>query len=605
MSAKKSGCPETGPDPEFVFSRLARVPAPPATPAATPARARVSRRLARHTASFARDERGSLIIFSLFMLLIMVVIGGMAVDLMRAETQRSRMQSTLDRAVLAAASLDQTLNSQNVVHDYFNKAGLGSTLKSVTVTRTLTSKTVSASAVADINTFFLKFPGINKLSAPSAGEAEESIDDLEVSLVLDVSGSMNQSAQSGGSKIDVLKTAAKEFVYLMQCDPDAVPPYNGNCVVQPNTVSISMIPYNHQVIAGEALLQQFDTTEEHTNSSCIDLGGSDYNSVPLALDPQVINASNPPSTNPSIKRSTQLDFWSGYGGYSGRNARDHARECPPNVAPYNRRTIIPYADDYTALQTAIDGLYAGGNTSIDLAAKWGAALLDPAFRPGLTNMVNSGLIDANFAGRPYDYTKPRNTKVMVLMTDGINTSRIWVKNQFRSGPSPFYVVKSNHSAIPPGGWNAQQDHISVYNAARDNAGYRPYRRLDHGDWSWTPDGGNNATRLDWADVWERYHVMTVANALNSAGINNGNRWWKLASYDYTSIKNQRLNNLCTAAKNQGIVIFTIGFETTTASNQVLRNCATSPSHHFDVQGTDLRDAFASIARKIHELRLTN
>ena len=77
-------------------------------------------------AGFLRSEDGSLIVFGLFVFLLMAVVAGMAVDFMRFETQRTRLQSTLDRAILAASSLDQTADPEYIVMDYFNKAGLGS-----------------------------------------------------------------------------------------------------------------------------------------------------------------------------------------------------------------------------------------------------------------------------------------------------------------------------------------------------------------------------------------------------------------------------------------------------------------------------------------------
>ena len=73
---------------------------------------------------FHQDESGSLVIFSLFLFVAMLLVAGMAVDLMRYETHRTRLQSTLDRAVLAAASLDQPLTPQEVVLDYFTRADL-------------------------------------------------------------------------------------------------------------------------------------------------------------------------------------------------------------------------------------------------------------------------------------------------------------------------------------------------------------------------------------------------------------------------------------------------------------------------------------------------
>jgi len=53
------------------------------------------------------DESGAIIVLWLFLFLSMIVIVGMAVDAMRTETKRVKLQQTLDSAVLAAADLDQ------------------------------------------------------------------------------------------------------------------------------------------------------------------------------------------------------------------------------------------------------------------------------------------------------------------------------------------------------------------------------------------------------------------------------------------------------------------------------------------------------------------
>ena len=74
-------------------------------------------------------------------------------------------------------------------------------------------------------------------------------------------------------------------------------------------------------------------------------------------------------------------------------------------------------------------------------------------------------------------------------------------------------------------------------------------------------------------------------------------------YDNSS-KNTRLDLICTTAKANNIEVFTIGFETSSSSNLVMQSCASSDAHHFDVDGLDIDNAFTSIAREIHELRLT-
>ena len=75
-------------------------------------------------ARFRRDEDGGIIIFSLFIFVLMLWFTGMSIDLMRFETTRTKVQGTLDRAVLAAADLDQELPPADVVRDYFEKAGM-------------------------------------------------------------------------------------------------------------------------------------------------------------------------------------------------------------------------------------------------------------------------------------------------------------------------------------------------------------------------------------------------------------------------------------------------------------------------------------------------
>ena len=65
-----------------------------------------------------------------------------------------------------------------------------------------------------------------------------------------------------------------------------------------------------------------------------------------------------------------------------------------------------------------------------------------------------------------------------------------------------------------------------------------------------------------------------------------------------------LHNMCEAAKAQNIVIWSIGFEVLDHGADVMRSCASSPSHFFRVEGVEISDAFDAIARQINQLRLT-
>ena len=52
------------------------------------------------------------------------------------------------------------------------------------------------------------------------------------------------------------------------------------------------------------------------------------------------------------------------------------------------------------------------------------------------------------------------------------------------------------------------------------------------------------------------------------------------------------------------MIWTIGFETTAHGKDVMRECASSQSHFFEVNGDQIILAFETIARYINQLRLT-
>ena len=520
---------------------------------------------------FRKDESGSILIFSLFLLVLMMMISGMAVDLMRAETHRSRLQSTLDRSVLAAASLDQALDSEDVVRDYFEKAGLESFLTDVNVVAGLNSKTVNATADMTLNTFFMHMMGISTLEAPARGEAEESLTNIEVSLILDVSGSMGSWSDVGGdSKLNLLKDAAQDFVYLMQCNPDD----EDACTVEADTVSISLVPYAEQVLVGETLIQTFNVTNEHTDSSCADFDQADFNDTALPLF-------SPLPAADVLKRTSTIDNRTNY--KSSRSSSKYASSSRRTCRTNSYREISPLNNSYADIQDRIEDFRSGGYTSIDMGMKWGSALLDPAFRPAVANTLSVGgspMIAPAFADRPYDFTAPSMQKIIVLMTDGKNTTQYVVRDNMRHGLSPFYEVPGDNQSL---------------SAFRSSNGQ--YYRYYQNQWSSTPKGGNNAVQLTYPEFWNKYNVDFYEEAFSF--LPDPTQY-----YGYGS-KNTRLDLICDAAKAKGIKVFTIGFETSSDSNAIMASCASSASHHFDVDGLSLDDAFASIARDIHELKLIN
>ena len=363
----------------------------------------------------------------------MVFVGGTAIDLARHETLRSTMQYNLDRAVLAAASLKQTKIPDAVVDDYMSKV---KTLSPISVSTTydtgLNFRTVSATATAELNTMFMSMAGIETLPITVRSAAEERIPKLEISLVLDVSGSMGSN-----SKLTNLKTAAKEFVSTMLTGVDD------------DYVAISVIPFSNSVSPPQTIFDSLTVDEQHNYSRCLDFADTDFTDVKI----------NPTQTY------SQAVFTSLYGGW--QNIDSGSRTC--NTDAYFQ--IMPFSDNEAALHTKIDSLQADGWTAGHLGMKWGAAMLDPSFGSVTTDLIAAGEVDAGFAAIPAAYTDVDTLKVIVMMGDGANTYEFRMGPDYNGANSDLWEVRYTAETFQYGYY--------IYNAS-----YKTYNESNCSSWWW-------------------------------------------------------------------------------------------------------------------------
>lgn len=525
---------------------------------------------------FRRDEDGSFVIFTLFIFVIMILIGGLAVDVMRFENLRTTMQNTVDRAVLAAADLDQTVDPEVVVDDFLEKAGMPPGAYTVDVVEAgagpiITGRRVSVSASADLGTYFMSMMGVPVITAPASSTAEESINEIEISLILDVSGSMGQN-----NKLENMQQAAKVFV-------DEI--LDG---VDPGQVSINVVPYSTQVNAGPQLLAQFTHTGDHNYSHCIDFTGTDFTTT--TLDPTA-----------TLQQAGHFDPWTVY--WRGKDPRTRVCRTETDFQ------VNPWEGSAAEIKNQIDGFTANGNTSIDIAVKWGAALLDPSTQPVFNALRSAGLVQSDYVGRPYAYNDPGSLKFIVVMTDGINTTQFNLASDYRSGPSGVWKdPDTGRYSMYDQEW---RDHDND-NDWWEDVWYARNYGFNHGRF-WIDniyDAGTpgNAYELTWPQLWNEMTVSHRAYSHFYQQYYNADHYYDnlYAVYDTVSAatKDARLNSICTAAKNNGVIIFSIGFEVTDYSAGVMQNCASSANHFYRVEGLEIEYAFESIANQINQLKLT-
>lgn len=589
-----------------------------------------ARRCVRHLRKFARETDGSMTILALFLVMIVFTAAGFAVDLMRYDRERVKLQYALDRAVLAAADLDQQLCPAEVVRDYLSKENLDQFLVdgSVKVTpetcdareaRLAGRRKVEARAEMQVRTHFMQWSGVDTLASVAASVAEESIGDVEISLVLDVSGSMR------GTKLTDLKDAANKFVDEMVAK------------TEDGKMSMSVIPYSEQVALPDYFMNALNTRGDNPrNYNCIDFEADDFTTTTF----DAFNVSDPETGEliggeGSYVNRTLHFLDSGSRDWRFNNTYVSSRTCGEFQSP-SQRTMTIMQKDANTIKADINRLQADGWTSIDVGLKWGLTLLDDSIQPLIEQLADDSNIPEIFDDRPGRNRTADSLKVVVLMTDGENTLQRKVNEPYNFGFSDIY-------------WNDEQDIYSVFTGT-DGAGNDEFQWPDFPLWVWhlgnrwgrervqdhpygegtitwrqcsgfngvectTFTGGpeiglefGEAENLSWPDVWARTEKNAIYNLLKRT---RGDDYANDFNADSTTVvyqptKDPRVRSLCEQAAAQQVVIFSIAYEAPNAVKPMLRDCAVEDSRFYEA-GNDSRsieEVFDSISASIQNLRLT-
>ncbi|OOY10132.1 TadE/TadG family type IV pilus assembly protein [Thioclava sp. F36-7] len=583
---------------------------------------------------FAQDEDGAVFIFSLQVLIVLMVIGGIAIDFVRQDERRTLIQSSLDRAALAAANLDQTLDPATVAKDYLSTSGLDylNIEPVVEEGQQKEYRRVAMTAQDDMPTIFgdLIGFGVKSFRSNTQAQAEESIGNVEISMVLDVSGSMGQTDSGsyyGETKIASLRDAATNFTNKMfdNVQPPGAPS---------GRLSISIVPYNQQVSLGPALASVYNLSSDHSYNTCADVQLQGFNSVSL----------------PTTGLQRTMYGWS-Y-DFIGQNmyVRKYLSNSGENCYDHSYSDVMAFEDNQNDVVNKIASLRAGGDTAIDIGARWGFALLDPSAKPVSAALVQNGTISADVDDRPLPYPATgqsideRSMKVMILMTDGQNTRTFSMRMQYRTGDSGLFSVDSSTAFNDD---STTMSHMYWFSQDRANLGEPPYYSFADRNWYAPEDIGATTTKwvygrycttdrwgreycdygwyqeeqfehrdlhaIDWRTVWSKgWTLQYVIQTFLLPPRQRLDPQESVASiYDEMAIssmfseKDKNLHDVCQAGKSKDIIVFTVAVDAPQSGKTALADCSSGPSYQYDVDSANLADAFSSIATQISTLRLTN
>jgi Flp pilus assembly protein TadG len=522
----------------------------------------------------SRERGGNVaIMFSLVAAVLLILIG-FAVDFGQATRVRAQLQNATDTAALAVArdGLSVADDKLNAIATKYLAANYTDTKAAKIVKLTFDRPTVTAELFtsASVSTTFLRLLGVTTI--PVKAHAQTKGLGVEIALVLDTSGSMDENAGAGGKKITALKDATKSLFDIL---------YGTTSVSQRFTVGIVPFAASVNVGAGYKNAAWMDTanspgnpeqysdwpTKTTVNRFSFYKGGSrgltnvDWKGcVMTRLTPYDINDATPsggatlfaPWFAPDEPDGDNTGWSNGqyfnlaHGPYDNNYLDDEGGVCATvdlnryvndltklgRTCKYKNVTlssstisaglgpnhlcdsqaITPLTNVRGTLDTAVAGLAANGTTNIVEGFMWGWRVLSP------TEPFTQGKA----------YNAANNRKVIILMTDGVNNY---------------------------GG--ASGDFYSTFFAN----GY-----AYHGN-SGAPKTSNNT--------------------------------------NLTTFLDGKTGAACTAAKAKGIIVYTIAFGSGAAASQnLLKGCATDPSYFFAPQNSsDLKPTFQKIAESINALRI--
>lgn len=390
-----------------------------------------ARKFLKPLAGFAKSERGNITMMAGLSIIPLLVSGGAAIDYERAVNAGTILQASLDSAALYAVALPDTTDANlttkaKLYMDQNYKYNGDAVLSSFTVVNGVQNnvRNVTATAQATLKNNFMSLVGIPTTVVKGSSIVLKSGINLEVSMVLDNTGSMGWiNPQTGNTAIADLIPAATKFVNLVMPATQgafytkiAAIPYN-NSVKPPSAAELVAARGSYlagtSTTPGSATLQFTDmnnTTQTANISACVTerTGAQAYTDVSAALAPL---------------------------GRQYSNGTD-----PCSVKPY-----VPLTTSAATLNATIASMTASNYTAGQVGVAWGWYTLSP----------NIGLFSAASTGAPYSMVPSspsynsatpyanRTRKIMILMTDGEYNSA-YADGVF-SGQLPAYSNYINYN----------------------------------------------------------------------------------------------------------------------------------------------------------------
>jgi Flp pilus assembly protein TadG len=339
------------------------------------------RSLCQSIRKFGKSNAGNVgMLFGLSAIPIFLAAGS-AIDFSRIANAKANLVASLDSSALYAAAITDKTESQmkDLARVYLDKnySNTGDAAITSFDLHNFADR-VEVTGTVKVKTWFMSVGGINDIDVPASSQIMKAGNSIEVSLVLDVTGSM------AGTKLTGLKSAANDFIDTVVWS--AQTPYYSKVAVIPFSEGVNANTYAD---AARGTLTAGTCTSPGCANYKFNYYGTNYTFV---------------GTNCVTERTGSEKY------------TDAAVSSNPVGKLYDSDTsmcngiqpLVPLTSDKTLMHNTINALVAGGGTAGQVGMAWGWYTISPTF----------GLWSGSSIPAAYPTTGVKLKKIAVFMTDG-------------------------------------------------------------------------------------------------------------------------------------------------------------------------------------------
>jgi Flp pilus assembly protein TadG len=597
----------------------------------------------RRMRGLVRDERGNVAMLFALACLVIFPLVGFAIDFSRVVVDEHKLQMATDAAALAAAhdSFMEADERRTIIEAHLDhlEEELGRDI-TYELTQDANGKILLVTHLT-VETTIAKVMGRNDVAVTVRSGAIEGGSDIEVVMILDITGSMS------GSRITALRTAAKDLVDIVVRDQQ-----------DPYYSKVAMVPYSVAVNAGTYAddVRGAITPGKSITDAIWKSGAKSITGITKA-NPAVVTSNNHGFSNgdrvfiSGVSGMTQVNGKvytvagatantfqlsgansSSYSKYkkNGTVAKCITNDCEVMVTAAghgladNDHVVISGVNGMTQINTATHATWQVSDVTAD------TFVLSGSYGPSYGTYTNSGTSYCTVSGcEYYRFNNAYNGAQRVHRISNCATERTGANAFADVSPTgnPVglgYMSTSNpcpsNTIIPLTSdktlLNGTIDDLSIGGSTAGHLG------AAWGLYMLSPNFGSIFPTESQPAAYGRPKLHKFAVFMTDGDFNSsfcksvlsrtsssgsGSTQDKINCDSENGNSFTQATQYCTAMKSAGIVVYTIGFEVTnTTLKDALTSCATSSQYaYFPSGSSELIEVFQQIGRAINEVRLVH